>query len=132
MPQTTVIASTPTQQNTCETCPKFKDYNDRERGLCTVFDQVTRRHHTLTPDCQRAIEAEQLKELLSNHQAFINPITKGFPGGYVFKQSLDYGFERIGYVGENLKGWFAQDQHGVTVVWQQPSRLKAVQVLLNR
>ena len=120
------------QKSTCATCPKFKDYQDRERGLCQVFDRVVRKHHTITQDCQREIEAEQLKELLDHHQAFIKPISNVLLGVNVFKQSPEYGYDRIGYVSENLVGWFALDRHGFTVIERQPSRLKAMQVLLTR
>ena len=45
------------QQNTCANCPQFQDYQDsRSRGLCQAFDQVTRKHHRRTPDCDHAIE----------------------------------------------------------------------------
>ena len=130
MPQTKVIAPTPAVQSTCETCPKFKDYNDRGRGECTVFDKVVRKHHTLTQDCVQQIESEQLQELLSTHKAFTKPISKMLPGVNVFKQSPEYGYDRIGYVSENLVGWFALDKYGLTVVEQQPSKLTALKVLL--
>ena len=129
MPQTSVIQETQSQ-STCETCPKFKDYNDRGRGECLVFDKVVRKHHTLTNDCVQQIESEQLKELLSTYKAFTKPISKMLPGVNVFKQLPELGYERIGYVSENLVGWFALDRHGFTVVEQQPSKLTALQVLL--
>ncbi len=130
MPHQTLNQVIPAPQSTCQTCPKFKDYNDRGRGLCRVFDKVVGKHHTLTNDCQQQIETEQLQELLSTHKAFTKPISKVLPGVNVFKQSPEYGYERIGYVSENLVGWFALDRHGFTVVEQQPSKLKALQVLL--
>ena len=139
MTYTASKTTTPEQESTCSTCPKFKDYKDRGRGLCTVFDKVVRKHHTLTQDCVQQIESEQLKELLSSNQAFTKPISKVLPGVNVFKQSPELGYERIGYVSENLVGWFAldhalraseADRHGFTVVEQQPSKLKALQILL--
>ena len=130
MTQQTVIATTPAQESTCEKCSKFKDYQDRGRGLCQVFDKVVRKHHQLTNDCVQQIESEQLKELLSTYKAFTKPISKVLPGVNVFKQSPELGYERIGYVSENLVGWFALDRHGLTVVEQQPSKLKALQILL--
>ncbi len=139
MPHQTLNQAISAQKSTCETCPKFKDYNDRGRGLCQVFDKVVRKHHTQTNDCDRQIESEQLKELLSTHKAFTKPISKVLPGVNVFKQSPELGYERIGYVSENLVGWFAldhalraseADRHGFTVVEQQPSKLKALKLLL--
>ena len=59
MPQTTLLQTTQSQSN-CAGCPKFKDYQDRGRGLCRVFDRVVRKHHQLTNDCQSALESEQL------------------------------------------------------------------------
>ena len=118
------------QQSTCFTCPKFKNYQDRGRGECTVFDKVVRKHHTLTNDCVQQLESEQLQELLSFYKAFTKPISKVLPGVNVFKQSPELGYERIGYVSENLVGWFALDRHGLTVVEQQPSKLTALQILL--
>ncbi len=129
MTQTNVIAITPTE-STCEQCQKFQDFKDRGRGLCTVFDKVVRKHHTLTNDCVQQIESEQLQELLSTHKAFTKPISKILPGVNVFKQSPELGYERIGYVSENLVGWFAQDKYGFTVVEQQPSKLTALKLLL--
>ena len=129
MPQTSVIQETQSQ-STCETCPKFKDYKDRGRGECTVFDKVVSKNHTLTQDCVQQIETEQLQELLSTHKAFTKPISKMLPGVNVFKQLPELGYERIGYVSENLVGWFAQDKYGFTVVEQQPSKLKALKLLL--
>ncbi len=132
MTQTKVIATTPAQKSTCETCPKFKDYNDRGREECLIFDKVAHRNHTLTQDCQRVIETEQLKELLSNYNAFLKPVAKGLPGRNVYKQAPDYGYDRIGYVGHNLVGWFALDRHGFTVIEEQPSKLAALSVLVKR
>ncbi len=39
----------------------IKDYQDRGRGECLVFDKVVRKQHQLTSDCQQAIEAEELR-----------------------------------------------------------------------
>ena len=130
MPQTSVIQETQSQ-STCETCPKFKDFNDRGRGLCQVFDKIVRKHHTLTNDCVQQIESEQLQELLSTHKAFTKPISKMLPGVNVFKQLPELGYERIGYVSENLEGWFALNQHGLTIVDRLPSQNEAIQKLLD-
>ena len=43
---------------TCEACPVFKDYQDNGRGLCKIFDKVSRRHHTLTLDCLSSLPPE--------------------------------------------------------------------------
>ena len=131
MTHATVIAPTPAQQSTCATCSKFQDYTDRGRGLCTAFDKVVRRHHTLTSDCQQTIETEQLKELLSNYNAFLKPVAKGLPGRNVYKQAPDYGYDRIGYVGQNMAGWFAHDRYGLTVAERLPSKLAALSVLIK-
>ncbi len=89
----------PAQQSTCSTCPKFKDYNESNgRGWCTLFDHQARRHHQLTNDCIQQIETEQLQELLSTYKAFLKPVINDFPGRNVYKQSPDYGYDRIGYV----------------------------------
>ena len=131
MTQQTLTQPTLAQQSTCADCPQFKDLNESNgRGWCTLFDHQARKHHTLTNDCVQQIESEQLKELLSTYKAFTKPISKVLPGVNVFKQSPELGYERIGYVSENLVGWFALDRHGLTVVEQQPSKLKALQVLL--
>ena len=37
---------------------KFKDYQDNGRGLCTIFDQVYRKHHALTQDCLSSLPSE--------------------------------------------------------------------------
>ena len=131
MPQTSVIQETQSR-STCQTCPKFKDYNDLDRGECLVFDKVVRKHHRLTSDCQQQLESEQLKELLSNYNAFLKPVAKGLPGRNVYKQAPDYGYDRIGYVGHNLVDWFALDRHGFTVIERQPSQLAALSVLVKR
>jgi hypothetical protein len=44
------------QPSTCATCPFFSDFYDRERGLCQVFEQVTRKHNPRTSDCDLEIE----------------------------------------------------------------------------
>ena len=132
MPQQTLTQPTTAQKSTCATCLKFQDYQDRERGLCEVFDKVTRSHHTQTSDCQQQLESSQLQELLDQYQAFLKPVINGFPGRYVYKQAPDYAYDRICYVGENLVGWFAQDRHGFLVIEQQPSQLKALEILLKR
>ena len=49
-------STTQVQQSTCATCPYFKDYSDRGRGLCYIFDQVTRRHWEKSSDCDCAIK----------------------------------------------------------------------------
>ncbi len=133
MTHTTAKITTPTQQSTCETCSKFQDFNESNgRGWCTLFDHQARKHHTLTSDCQQQLESEQLKELLSNYNAFLKPIAKGLPGRNVYKQAPDYGYDRIGYVGHNFVGWFALDRHGFTVIERQPSQLAALSVLVKR
>ena len=55
MPQPTLIQPNPLQKSTCEDCPLFKDYQDRGRGLCTVFDKVVRKRHPITSDCVQQI-----------------------------------------------------------------------------
>ncbi len=127
----TVSKTTPVQQSTCATCPKFKDYHDRERGLCQVFDKVVRRHHQRTSDCQQAIESEQLQELLDQYQAYLKPVINGFPGRDVYKQLPELGYERIGYISQNLVGWFALNQHGLPVAERLPSQNEALRELLN-
>ncbi len=130
MPQTSVIQETQSQ-STCEKCPRFNNFNESNgRGWCLAFDRQARKHHNQTNDCVQQIESEQLKELLSSYKAFTKPISKVLPGVNVFKQSPELGYERIGYVSENLVGWFALDRHGFTVIEQQPSKLTALQILL--
>ena len=49
---------------TCESCPEFNDFNEqRGRGLCKVFDQVTYRHHSLTQDCLTSLSSETEDEV---------------------------------------------------------------------
>ena len=55
MSQQTLIQPTPLQKSTCGDCPLFKDYKDRGRGECLVFDKVVRKRHTLTSDCVQQI-----------------------------------------------------------------------------
>ena len=55
----------------------------------------------------------------------------GFPGRDVYKQLPQLGYERIGYVSQNLVGWFALNQHGLTVAERLPSQNEAVKALLN-
>jgi hypothetical protein len=62
MPQTTTLQPTPvTEQRstalTCANCPFFSDFYDRERGLCQVFEQVTRKHNPRTSDCDLQIDS---------------------------------------------------------------------------
>ena len=131
MPQTSVIQETQSQ-STCETCPKFQDFNESNgRGWCETFDRSARQHHTLTSDCQQAIESEQLQELLDQYQAYLKPVINGFPGRDVYKQLPQLGYERIGYVSENLVGWFALNQHGLPVAERLPSQNEAVKALLD-
>ncbi len=130
MPQTSVIQETQSQ-STCATCPKFKDYKDRNRGECLVFDKVVRKHHRLTSDCQQQLESEQLQELLDQYQAYLKPVINGFPGRDVYRQLPQLGFERIGYVSQNLVGWFANNQHGLPVAERLPSQNEAVKALLE-
>lgn len=42
---------------TCANCPFFCDFYDRDRGLCQVFEQVTRKHNPRTSDCDFSIES---------------------------------------------------------------------------
>lgn len=132
MTHATVIAPTPAVQSTCNDCPKFKDYDDRDRGECTLFDKVTRKHHEITQDCQQTIESEGLKELLDNYNAFLKPIANNLPGIKVFKQDPEGSYSKIGYVGQNYVGWFAHDKYGLTVAERLPSKLAALTILLNR
>ncbi len=131
MPQQTLTQPTTAQKSTCANCRKFKDYQDRGRGLCQVFDRVVRRHHQQTSDCQRQLESEQLQELLSTHNAYLKPVINGFPGRDVYKQLPELGYERIGYVSANLVGWFALNQHGLPVAERLPSQNEAIQKLLE-
>ncbi len=130
MPQTSVIQETQSQ-STCQTCRKFQDYNDLDRGLCEVFDKVVRKHHRLTSDCQQQLESEQLKELLDQYQAYLKPVINGFPGRDVYKQLPELGYERIGYISQNLVGWFALNQQGLPVAERLPSQNEAVKALLE-
>ncbi len=131
MPQTSVIQETQSQ-STCETCPKFQDFNESNgRGWCEAFDRSARQHHTLTSDCQQAIESEQLQELLDHYQAYLKPVINGFPGRDVYKQLPELGYERIGYVSQNLVGWFANNQHGLPVAERYKSQNEAIQKLLE-
>ncbi len=112
MPYPTLNQVIPAPESTCEKCNKFQDYNESNgKGWCNLFDKPARRHHQLTNDCVQQIESEQLRELLSNYKAFLKPVTNGFPGRNVYKQLPELGYERIGYVSENLEGWFALNQH---------------------
>ena len=132
MTQQTVIAPNLAVQSTCADCPFFKDYHDRGRGLCGVFDKVTRRHHQLTSDCQNAIEAEELTEILMTSKAFLKPIALNFPGRNVYKQDCNYqSSSKVGYIGKNEAGWFANDKHGFTVAEGLPSQSGALKALLN-
>ncbi len=116
----------------CETCPFFKDYKDRGRGLCQVFDKVVRKQHLFTSDCRTAIEAEELKEILSTHNAFLKPIALNFPGRNVYKQDLGYkSSSKIGYIGKNEAGWFAHDKHGFTMAEGLPNQNGALRALLG-
>ena len=58
------VAQVPTAC-TCANCRQFDDFNEqRGRGLCKVFDQVTYRHHSLTQDCLTSLpETEDESEL---------------------------------------------------------------------
>ncbi len=130
MPQTSVIQETQSQ-STCETCPKFQDFNESNgRGWCQAFDRAARKHHTLTSDCQQQLESEQLQKLLDHYQAYLKPVINGFPGRDVYKQLPQLGYERIGYVSQNLVGWFALNQHGLPVAERLPSQNEAVKALL--
>jgi len=53
----TTAFSTIKQHPTCAQCPFFSDFNDRERGLCQVFEQVFKRHNPRTSDCDLQIES---------------------------------------------------------------------------
>ncbi len=57
MTYTTLKTKTP-KACTCESCPVFKDYEDNGRGLCQLFDVVSRRHHALTLDCLSSLPPE--------------------------------------------------------------------------
>jgi hypothetical protein len=62
MPQLQTLQPTPiTKQRstalTCANCPYFQDFHDRERGLCQVFEQVTKKHNPRTSDCDLSIES---------------------------------------------------------------------------
>ena len=137
MTQTKVIASNPApklfqSEKTCANCPKFQDYNDRGRGLCKIFDKVVRKQHLFTSDCRTAIEAEELKEILSTHNAFLKPIALNFPGRNVYKQDLGYkSSSKIGYIGKNETGWFAKNRHGLLVAERYKSQSGALKALLN-
>ena len=52
-----IISTTEIQQSTCATCPYFSDYQERGRGLCTIFDQAAKRHWKKSSDCDCAIKA---------------------------------------------------------------------------
>ena len=65
MPHQTLNQTTPSQKSTCADCSFFKDYQDRGRGLCLVFEQVVRRHHQLTNDCVQQIKTNRKRELSS-------------------------------------------------------------------
>jgi hypothetical protein len=43
--------------STCATCPYFQDFYDRDRGLCQVFDLVTKKPNRKTSDCDLQIES---------------------------------------------------------------------------
>ena len=132
MPQYTSTLTTPVQESTCEACYKFNNYNESNgRGWCKAFDRAARKDHQLTSDCQQQLELEQLQELLSTHNASLKPVINGFPGRDVYKQLPELGYERIGYVSENLVGWFALNQHGLPVAERLPSQNEAVKALLE-
>ena len=57
MTQTKFKTKTP-KACTCESCPMFKDYQDNGRGLCKIFDKVSKRHHALTQDCLSSLPPE--------------------------------------------------------------------------
>ena len=59
-------------QSTCADCPLFKNYQDRGRGLCLVFDKVVRKRHTLTSDCVHQIETN-IKEGEYTSYSLISP-----------------------------------------------------------
>ena len=42
----------------CEDCPMFNAYPDdtRSRGLCKLFDKVTRGYHEMTNDCRNNMD----------------------------------------------------------------------------
>ena len=44
----------------CANCPQFNDYQDnRKRGWCSLFNQVSFKHHPFTHDCQLNIPNEE-------------------------------------------------------------------------
>ena len=53
----TIVTTIQAQQSTCGTCPYFEDYQERGRGLCHIYDEVTRRHWEKTGDCTLAIKS---------------------------------------------------------------------------
>jgi hypothetical protein len=55
--QPTSIAQQHSTALTCANCPFFSNYYDRDRGLCQVFEQVTRKHNPRTSDCDLQIES---------------------------------------------------------------------------
>ena len=42
----------------CEDCPMFNAYpgDTRSRGLCKLFDKVTRGYHEMTDDCRNSMD----------------------------------------------------------------------------
>jgi hypothetical protein len=62
MPQLQTLQPTPiTKQRstalTCAICPFFADFYDRDRGLCQVFERVTKKHNPRTSDCDLQIDS---------------------------------------------------------------------------
>ena len=132
MTYTASKTTTPAVQSKCETCDKFNNYNEfNGKGWCNLFDKPARKDHQLTSDCQQQLELEQLQELLDHYQAYLKPVINGFPGRDVYKQLPELGYERIGYISQNLVGWFALNQHGLPVAERLPSQNEAVKALLE-
>ncbi|MEM8779411.1 MAG: hypothetical protein AAGF26_11175 [Cyanobacteria bacterium P01_G01_bin.49] len=58
MPQLTAFRPNRSLQasETCSNCPNFQNfYDERSRGWCSHFDQVTRTHHPRTATCNATI-----------------------------------------------------------------------------
>jgi hypothetical protein len=56
---------------TCSDCPMFNAFEGEKRGLCKLFDNVSRSHHKMTQDCKNSLE--EVEVILYSHEVTIDP-----------------------------------------------------------
>ena len=75
-------------QSTCSTCPYFQDFGERnERGWCHLFDQMARKPHNRTGDCEQEIETVELVQQELEPEPQLQPA--GLAGDSVACQLLE-------------------------------------------